>query len=177
MIYIALLRGINIGGHQVRMERLRALFEEVGLERVRSYIQTGNVFFDAPAADEVALAKKIEAHLEKELGWAAPVMLRTVDEVESIIALNPFKGVELTADKRFCILFSAQKMPVHLELPVVSPKNDAEIIGMTDREAFAVWHIINGKPPANTFFAKTLPKDATSRFYHTTIKILEAAKS
>ena len=44
--YIALLRGINVGGHTVKMERLRGLFGELGLERVRSYIQTGNVFFE-----------------------------------------------------------------------------------------------------------------------------------
>ena len=47
--YIALLRGINVGGHTVRMEDLRPLFEELGLENVRTYIQSGNVFFGTQA--------------------------------------------------------------------------------------------------------------------------------
>jgi uncharacterized protein (DUF1697 family) len=177
VLYIALLRGINVGGHVVKMDRLRQLFEEVGLGNVRSYIQSGNVFFEAPEGDEVAVAKKIEAHLKDALGYDVPVILRTVEELDAIVALDPFKNFENRADVRFAVNFTAGKMPLGLDLPLKSAKNDAEIIAMTEREAFAIWYIFDGRPPANSFFAKNLPKDSTSRFYHTMLKILEAAKA
>lgn len=71
--FIALLRGINVGGHTVKMDRLRRLFEEMGLINVRSYIQTGNIFFETDEKDERKLRKRIEAHLEKELGFPVSV--------------------------------------------------------------------------------------------------------
>jgi uncharacterized protein (DUF1697 family) len=177
VLYIALLRGINVGGHVVKMDRLRQLFEEVGLENIRSYIQSGNVFFDAPEGDEVALAKKIEVHLKDALGYDVPVILRTAEELDAIVALNPFKDFEDRTDVRFAVNFTAGRMPQHWDLPLKSARNDAEIIAVTEREAFAIWHILDGRPPANSFFTKNLPSDATSRFYHTMVKILEAAKS
>ncbi|HEV2405968.1 MAG TPA: DUF1697 domain-containing protein, partial [Ktedonobacterales bacterium] len=77
MRYIALLRGVNVGGHVVKMERLRALFAELGLSNVRTYIQSGNVFFDTEQTDRVALTASIEEHLRAALGYAVPVFLRT----------------------------------------------------------------------------------------------------
>ncbi len=63
MKYIAFLRGINIGGHQVKMEQLRELFRKLGLTDVRSYIQSGNIFFETAETDRVRLTRKIEQHL------------------------------------------------------------------------------------------------------------------
>lgn len=69
MVWIALLRGINVGGHMVKMEHLRRSFTELGLTNVRTYIQTGNVFFEAPEDDRAALAQRIEQHLREALGY------------------------------------------------------------------------------------------------------------
>lgn len=63
--YIALLRGVNIGGHQVKMEQLRELFRELGFSSVRSYIQTGNVFFETTDSNRAALTRKIEGSVAK----------------------------------------------------------------------------------------------------------------
>src|SRR5512146_2301016 len=68
MRYIALLRGVNVGGHMVKMERLRALFAELGLDGVRTYIQSGNVFFEAADGDRAELTRAIERHLRAALG-------------------------------------------------------------------------------------------------------------
>src|SRR5215216_2224735 len=77
MTWIALLRGINVGGHTVTMARLRQLFAELGLANVRTYIQSGNVFFDGGAEDRSVLRPQIEAHLQTAMGYAVPVCLRT----------------------------------------------------------------------------------------------------
>jgi uncharacterized protein (DUF1697 family) len=175
MIYIALLRGINVGGHAVRMERLRELFTELGFTRVRTYIQSGNVFFETEQADRKILTQTIEQHLQQALGYEVPVFLRTIAELEQIVALDPFQRVSVTPDMRTCIVFTSDIIPKTLDLPLRSAKNDMEIIHTTDYEAFTVWYLINGRPPAGQGF-KVLGDRTTTRFFHTTAKILQAAK-
>jgi uncharacterized protein (DUF1697 family) len=175
MLYIALLRGINVGGHSVKMERLRELFTELGLTHVRTYIQSGNVFFETTETDRVELAQTIEDHLHQALGYDVPVFLRTISELEQIVELNPFQHLKITPDIRLCVVFTSEKIGDTLALPLYSPKKDVEIIHTTDYEAFTVWHLIDGRPPAAQSL-KVLGERTTTRFFHTTAKILQAAK-
>ncbi len=176
--YIAFLRGVNVGGHVVKMNYLRTLFSELGLVHVRSYIQTGNIFFERMEADRVALTQQLEQRLQEALEFEVPVFLRTINEVEQTVQLNPFKDVEATPDTRHLIIFVSEPLPPDLELPVQSPKNDFELLEYTPGEVFAVLRIINGRV-ANpvAFIEKTFKVRATARFFGTTIKILHAAKS
>jgi uncharacterized protein (DUF1697 family) len=175
MLYIAFLRGINVGGHVVKMERLRELFTELGFTRVRTYIQSGNVFFETEQTDRATLTQTIERHLHEALGYQVPVFLRTIPELEQILALDPFKHLDVTPDMRLCVVFTSEMIPNTLALPLHSPKNDMAIIHTTEREAFMVWYIINGRPPAAYVF-KALGDRTTTRFFHTAAKILQAAK-
>lgn len=178
MRYIALLRGINVGGHQVKMERLRELFAELGLANVRTYIQTGNVFFEAPDTDRAALTSAIEAQLLEALGYAVPTYLRTLPELERTLALDPFKDMTVTDDMRLNIVFAANPIPSALELPLWSAKRDMQIVATTEMDAFVIWYLINGRAPTDgNFFERALGGQVTSRFLHTTAKILEAAKA
>ncbi|TRV78031.1 DUF1697 domain-containing protein [Streptomyces sp. 130] len=177
MLYIALLRGLNVPGRSVRMERLRGLFTELGLASVRSYIQSGNVFFESDETDRGALAARIGDHLERALGYEVTVCLRTVPELEALIALDPFKDVPAGDDIRRCVVFTTGRIAPDLALPMLSPKKDMEIIGHTDHDAFVVWHLVNGKAPAAKGFQEgVLGRDATTRFFHTVVKILAAAR-
>jgi uncharacterized protein (DUF1697 family) len=178
MRYIALLRGINVSGHQVKMERLRALFGELGLARVRTYIQTGNVFFESDDADRDALTAAIEAHLLEALGFAVTACLRTVEELERTLARDPFKDMAVTDDMRLTITFAARPIPPLPELPLWSAKRDMQIVAATELDAFVVWYLIDGRAPSgDKFIARALGGPVTSRFFHTTAKILEAAKA
>ncbi|MEU9126677.1 DUF1697 domain-containing protein [Kitasatospora sp. NPDC048540] len=176
--YIAFLRAINVGGRTVKMERLRELFAELGLERVRSYIQSGNVFFDTEETDRAALTRRIEEHLASALGYPVPAMVRTVAEVEELVAADPFAEVEVTPELRLCVVFLSEPLPEGLEFPVRSPKGDWEILGATPGAAYVVMHLRDGRLGSNpaTAFPKSYPGHGTSRFFHTTVKILAAAK-
>lgn len=178
MKYVAFLRGINIGGHQVKMERLRELFRELGFADVRSYIQTGNVFFETTETNRANLTRKIEQHLYAALGYEVPIFLRTFSEVESALQLEPFSHLEATSDTRFLITFIPQPLPDDFKLPLISPKNDFEILQATSGEVFIVMRLINGRPnnPA-AFIEKICKVKTTTRFFGTTIKILQAAKN
>ncbi len=176
LTYVALLRGINVGGHTVKMDALRAHFEELGFANVRTYIQSGNVFFDSDETDRVALAERIERHLRAALGYEVPVCLRTVAELEQVVAADPFAGLTVTPDMRLAVMFTNCTIPRDLELPLRAPKGGMEIIATTEHEAFVVWYIKDGRPPAAYGFENVLGKKTTTRFFHTTAKILAAAK-
>ncbi len=90
-IYVSMLRGINVGGNKrMKMEKLREAFEALGLERVKTFIQSGNVVFHAAKASPVAFSKKIEARLVADFGFSVPVVTRTADEMLKAIESNPF---------------------------------------------------------------------------------------
>jgi uncharacterized protein (DUF1697 family) len=177
--WIAFLRAVNVGGRVVKMERLRELFGELGLAQVRSYIQSGNVFFRAAAdLDRAELTGRIERHLEQALGFAVPVMLRTVDEVAAVLARDPFAQVEITPEVRLCVVFLSEPLPADLALPVRSAKGDLEVLSATPGEAFVVARHLNGRPAANpaSVLGRSYAGQGTSRFFHTTEKILAAAR-
>lgn len=175
--YVTLLRGINVGGHNVTMERVRALFGELGFARVRSYIQTGNVFFDSEERDRRVLRTQIEQHLREALGYAVPTCLRTVGELEQLLAADPFRDVAVTPDLRLAVNFLAEPTAIRFSLPYWTPDRAYEVVGMTPTELFVVWHLQNGRP-GNSFglLEKQISVPMTSRFWHTTAKILEAAR-
>ncbi|MFJ1936534.1 DUF1697 domain-containing protein [Kitasatospora sp. NPDC088160] len=174
--YIAFLRAINVGGRTVRMERLRALFAELGLGGVRSYIQSGNVFFTTDEPDRAALTRRIEEHLERSLGYPVPTLLRTVDEVAALLAAEPFKSVEVTPDVRLVVAFLSEPLPADLALPRLSPKGDHEVVGADPGAAYVVVHLRDGKWVTGELFGKAYRGAVTSRFLHTTEKILAAAR-
>lgn len=174
--WVALLRGINVGGHNVTMARLRELFRELGFGSVRSYIQSGNLFFESDEPDRAALRSRIERQLQAALGYAVPVCLRTVPELEHLLAREPFAGVTVTPDTRLAVIFCAEPLAVPLSVPFVTADGGYELIGATAAELFVVWHLKNGRP-SQSFGAieKLAAGPTTTRFWHTTAKILAAA--
>lgn len=174
--YIAFLRGINVGGHRVKMDRLRQIFIDLGFVNVRSYINSGNIFFDTNEEGRQSMVSRIERQLQLELGYEVSAFLRTTDELEALLTQNPFQSITLTEDKRFCVVFTDEALNEGLSLPVRSSKNDMDLVAVNTYEAFVVWHIINGRPSSGIFPQGILPKRNTTRFFHTLNKILEAAQ-
>ena len=96
---LALLRGINVGGHKrVPMARLRELFAELGYRGARTFIQSGNVVFDSDD-DPQALRTAIEAGIERAFGFAVPVLVRDRARLDAVLAGNPFAGRDLDPSK------------------------------------------------------------------------------
>ena len=80
--YVALLRAINVGGHVVKMEKLRALFDELAFKDVETVIASGNVLFSSGAPNAAALEEKIERHLKAALGYEVTTFIRTPREMK-----------------------------------------------------------------------------------------------
>ncbi|HJY87575.1 MAG TPA: DUF1697 domain-containing protein [Candidatus Acidoferrales bacterium] len=89
-VYIALLRGINLGPHKrMKMEKLRSCCEALGFEQVATYIQSGNLVFKGPKLAPAALSKKLEQRIAADFGFSADVFTRTSDELKKITHNNP----------------------------------------------------------------------------------------
>lgn len=90
MHYLALLRGINVGGHgRLRMSDLKACCEAIGLTAVRTYIQSGNVLFAAPQKRTTALATTLESAIEKQFGFRPGVAVFTEKEWLAVVTDAP----------------------------------------------------------------------------------------
>lgn len=88
--YVAFLRAINVGGHTVKMDHLRGLFESLGFADVETFIASGNVIFATKEKDESKLERKIAAHLEANLGYGVDTFVRTIQETAAIEKRCPF---------------------------------------------------------------------------------------
>jgi uncharacterized protein (DUF1697 family) len=120
-IYVALLRGINVGGrHSVKMADLRAQFLEAGAADVTTYIQSGNVVFRHSARPS-ALTRHLEAHLTAAAGFEVPVTLRTAEELATVVAGAPFPTTE----------------PTQLHVSFLDEPPPSGAFASVDRDAFA----------------------------------------
>ena len=96
--YVAFLRAINVGGHTVKMDHLRSLFEALGFANVETFIASGNVIFDSASKSTRALERKIENHLQESLGYAVATFIRSTSELAAIAQYKPFADSELNAE-------------------------------------------------------------------------------
>jgi uncharacterized protein (DUF1697 family) len=108
-VYIAMLRGINVGGNKrVTMDLLRSSFEGLGLQQVKTYIQSGNVVFSGAKSSPAALSKKIEKKIISEFGFSVAVICRTAEEILGTIEGNPFLNDPEVDPEKLHVAFLAE---------------------------------------------------------------------
>lgn len=93
--YIALLKAINVGGHNVKMDQLKKLFEKMSFTQVETFIASGNVLFESKIININSIKQKIEDELEKSLGYKVATFIRTINELKEIAKYKPFKASDL----------------------------------------------------------------------------------
>ena len=87
--YVALLRAVNVGGRQLKMADLKKIAVEIGLASPRTFIASGNLLF-ASGKGEAAVKRELETAVSDHMGKTVEVMVRTADEMRSVVAANPF---------------------------------------------------------------------------------------
>jgi uncharacterized protein (DUF1697 family) len=135
--WIAFLRGVNLGKRQVKSADLKAAFDDMGYAGARTLIASGNVLF----ADNgrPVTREGIEAALEKRFGFDIGTVLRTREELQALVALDPFGGrVEDEGTKLYCTFLAE---PVGRTLPMPCRiEGDFEVVRLTDREVLSIGH-------------------------------------
>jgi uncharacterized protein (DUF1697 family) len=176
---ISILRGINVGGkNKIPMVELKALYEKSGFKNIATYIQSGNVVFSADKKELNSLPEKINKMIFTKYGFNVPVIVRTIDEMQSVINRNPLlknKGIDI--EKLHVTFLSDNSSNIHLEkIKEYQYLPDEYII--TGREVYI--YCPNGygiTKLSNTFFENKLKVTATTRNWRTVNELLRIGKS
>ena len=150
--YIAFLRGINVGGHRVKMERLREIFEETGLSDVSTFIASGNVVFSAESRDVARLKADIENRLEEALGYEVATFIRSRSQLATLSAADPADAQheEMPEASSYVILLGSTSSP-EIRTALASLTSDTDSFRFSGTEIF--WRI-RGKLSESPLFGK-----------------------
>lgn len=165
----ALLRGINVGGkNKLPMKELAALFAEAGCRDVETYIQSGNVVFEAPAALVRRVPESLREAIEERFGFPAPMTVRSGAELARVVAGNPFLR-QGAAEKELHVYFLADQ-PAATELDAkLSPPDEFVLQG---REIYL--RLPNGMGRSkltNAYFDSKLKTVSTARNWATVLHL------
>ena len=134
--HIAFLRAINVGGHNVKMDFLRQLFESLGFSNVETFIASGNIIFDAKAGNVKALEKKIETCLHEALGYEVATFIRTDAELTEIVSYRPFPQSKLDSAMALNIGFLAEPLDDSTKQKLMSLQTDIDDFHTHGREIY-----------------------------------------
>ena len=122
-VYVALLRGINVGGHNlIRMPALKACFEAERLHDVATYIQSGNVLFTADRSSQQALTARIERGLSRTLAYESRVVVRSFAQMSTVVRRAPKGFGEQPGAYRYDVIFLKHPLTVDEALQSVTAK-------------------------------------------------------
>lgn len=134
--YIAFLRAINVGGHNVKMSVLIQLFESLGLKNVEAFIASGNLIFDAKAGNVKTLEKKIEIKLQEVLGYEVATFIRTDAELAAISKYKPFPQSQLDTATALNVAFIANPLDGDSKQKLMALQNDIDAFHVHGREIY-----------------------------------------
>jgi len=173
--YIALLRGVNVGGNALSMERLRGICAELGLENARTYVQSGNLIFDAAGSAE-RWSKSLERALVGKARLPITVLVRSRAEMAAVIEHNPFAGERGIDLARLHVTFLRQtpKQAALTALNAIAAGPDR--LSHTGREIYLYCPNGYGRSKlANNAIERVLGFAATTRNWRTVTTLAEMA--
>ncbi len=172
--YIAFLRAINVGGHTVKMDHLRGLFESSGLSSVETFITSGNIVFDTKSGDAMVVEKRIEKLLREELGYEVVVFIRTSMELAEIAKYKPFPQPAVEKATALNIAFLKDKLDEQSEKKLMGLRTHIDNFRVHEREVY--WLCLKKQSEStfsNAVLEKTLNRQSTLRGINTIKKIAE----
>ncbi|MEW6322651.1 MAG: DUF1697 domain-containing protein [Acidobacteriota bacterium] len=168
---VAFLRAINVGGHTVTMDRLRAEFEALDVANVETFIASGNVIFETASRSAAALERRIEARLRTSLGYEVTTFLRTVTELDALLADPPFRATDLAKGTLFIGFLGTAPAPAAARA-AAALSTSSDTVRVRGREVY--WLARQGFAKATVSAAqleKTLGQKATFRNVSTVAKL------
>ena len=176
--FVALLRGINVGAQKkIKMADLKQVYESLGYANVQTYVQSGNVVFDASSGDANKAAAEQEAAIQKHFGFDVPVIVVSPAELASIVERNPFKGAKSEDHTKLLVTFLSDAPSADgIEALKAVPTNDELVV---DGKAVYL-HVPGGygeSKLSNTVVEKKLKVTGTTRNWRTIQTLIEMAAS
>ena len=176
-VFVALLRGVNVGGNNmISMRELKASFEEMGFADVTTYINSGNIIFKTKENDPRKLETKIERMLAKEYELNSKVVIRSHSEMEDLVQSLP-KSWKGDTDWRYNVIFLRHTIDSEDMLTDLPAKTDIEEI--VYRPGALLWSVLASNINRTTwakFATRKKYQDTTVRNLNTTKKLYELMK-
>jgi len=169
--HIAFLRAINVGGHTVKMDRLAALFTELGLKDVETFIASGNVIFNSTARS-ASLEARVEKHLYQALGYEVATFIRSDSEVASVAGYRAFKDTPAGFAGAQVVGFLREPLDAATTRAVLALKTDIDHLHVNGREIY--WRTAGGQSDSvltNALFERTVKGKATFRNINTVTRL------
>jgi uncharacterized protein (DUF1697 family) len=163
--YVALLRGVNLGKRQLKMDDLRRIAAEIGLESPSTYIASGNLLFTS-SKSEKALKNALEAALARHMGASVGVMIRTAGELVKVSSANPFAD----SPPNYTVAIFLDEAPPG-DTAKAAKNVDGERIALGKREFYV--HYPRGQGPSR--LAIPAAADGTARNMNTVARLAELA--
>ena len=179
MKYISLLRGINVSGQKkIKMADLKSLYESLSFKNVVTYIQSGNVIFDAVVKNKSDMKIKIEEAIEESYKFHVPVEILTNAEICDIIKKYPFGSVDLAEDgTKVLVTFLSSKPSEDRVSDFKKYVTAPEKLIVQEKEAYLYCPNGYGKSKlSNTFLENKLGVKATTRNLKTVHKLYELSR-
>ncbi len=174
--YVSILRGINVGGtKKIVMADLKALYLELGLKDVETYIQSGNVVFTSDKLlSESDLVTLIQNKIFKKYSFKVPVIIRSFEDLKNLIELNPFINFEGILEDKLHFIF-LEELPNSEVLELIKMYNyEPDRFFINERVVYLYCPNGYGNTKLTTnFFEDKLKVKATTRNFKTTLKLLE----
>ena len=170
--YISFLRAINVGGHTVKMDVLRQLFESLGFSNVETFIASGNVVFETSSKNAQALERKIENRLREALGYEVATFIRTGAELAAVANHKPFRQSDLDAATALNIALLANNLDDESKQKLMALRTDIDDFHVNGREIY--WLSRRKQSDSvisNAVFEKTLGQKLTLRGANTIRKM------
>jgi len=176
-VYIALFRGLNVGGsHKSPMADLRAMLEALGFASVLTYIQSGNAVFEAAETDADAIAARIETGFEPRFGFRSDVVVRTLPEWRAAIAACPFP--DRTDQPKSVHVGFCRAAPASERLDALAEiSSGRDVFAVVGREIYL--HTPDGLARSklgNAIVARNFGTPVTLRNWRTVLKLQELAQ-
>ncbi|MFL1897278.1 DUF1697 domain-containing protein [Aquimarina sp. 2-A2] len=177
--YIALLRGINVGGkRKILMSDLKQLFAKLNFTNVQTYIQSGNVIFTSlKKQTSIELSLLIHDAILNQFGFEVPVVVKTIGELEQVALNNPFLE-DPAIEIKDCHVTFLQHLPSKEAVEAIQ-KMDQPTDSFTIYNSNIYLHCTDSYHKSkftNTFFEKKLAVPATTRNWKTVLKLYEMCK-
>lgn len=170
--YAAFLRAVNVGGHTVKMDRLRTLFEEAGFSGVATFIASGNVIFDA-GSDVPSLEARIERHLFDALGYEIITFVRPLSVLADIAARDPFAAVKSGSQGTMYVGFLKDPPGEAARRALSGLESDTDDFALHDRELYWLCRTrFSDSPVSGGLLEKTLDTPLTIRNRNTLERIV-----
>jgi uncharacterized protein (DUF1697 family) len=170
--YIALLRAINVGGHIVKMDFLRSLFESLGFSNVETFIASGNVVFGAASKNAQILERQIESRLREALGYEVATFIRTDAELAAIANHKPFSQSELDDAVALNIAFLSNRLDAESAQRLMGLRTDIDDFHIHGQEIYWLCRKKQSESKiSNAVFERTLGQKSTLRGANTVKKM------